>query len=407
MNIFEAFEIGTRNLRRRRLRAWLTIIGIFIGIAAVVSLVSISEGLKGAIAEEFQKIGSDKIFIQPESGGHGPPGLESATKLTEDDVDAIEKVNGVKVASGQLFEAANIEFANEFTTGFVASYPDERERQDLIKVTNLLVIEEGRFVKKGDENRVLIGNAFATRDIFNKRMTLNEKVTIQDVDFKIVGILKKATPDIDRTFYLSEDSMRVLFDIPDEHNFISVQVQPGEEPSVIAEDIKRALRRERDLKEGDEDFTVETPEQILETLGAILNIIQVVLIGIAAISLIVGGIGIMNTMYTSVLERTPEIGVMKAIGAQNKDILLIFLVESGLLGLVGGIMGIILGGAIAKIIEIMAANALGTKLLVASFPPSLIIGMLIFAFVVGTISGILPAKQASELNVVDALRYAK
>lgn len=405
MNFLQALKLGTRNLQRRRLRVLLTLLGIFIGIAAVVSLVSVSEGLKVAITEEFEKIGSDKLFISPETASSSQIG--GVTTLTDDDVDAIERVNGVKVAAGQVFEAANIEFRDEFKTGFVSSYPDEQDKQKLVQETNLLEIEEGRFVKKGDNLKVVIGNAFANQDVFERRMSLGDKVTIKEQDFKIIGILKAATPDVDRTFYVNDDFMRDLFDRQDEHDFISVQIQKGEEPIEIADVIERALRRERGLDKGDEDFVIQTPESILETLGTILNIVQAVLIGIAGISLVVGGIGIMNTMYTSVLERTQEIGIMKAIGAKNKDILLIFIIESGLLGLGGGILGIIIGAGIAKLIEIVAAQTLGTSLLVAVFPNYLIFGSLAFSFIVGIMSGILPARQASKLKVVDALRYAK
>ncbi len=130
-----------------------------------------------------------------------------------------------------------------------------------------------------------------------------------------------------------------------------------------------------------------------------------IVIGIAAVSLLVGGIGIMNTMYTSILERNREIGIMKAIGAQNKDILSIFLIESGLLGLVGGVMGVIFGFSISKIIEYIAVQQLGTKLLQAASPLWLIIACLAFAFLTGSISGLWPAWQASKTNVVDAVRY--
>jgi putative ABC transport system permease protein len=130
-----------------------------------------------------------------------------------------------------------------------------------------------------------------------------------------------------------------------------------------------------------------------------------VLVGIAAISLIVGGIGIMNTMYTAVIERTKEIGTMKAVGARNSDVLLVFLFESGLLGLVGGAIGIAIGYGLGKSAEYAATMALGTDLLQASFPWYLILGALAFSFVIGTMSGILPALQAAKLKPADALRY--
>ncbi|MCS7109613.1 MAG: ABC transporter permease, partial [Candidatus Micrarchaeota archaeon] len=171
---------------------------------------------------------------------------------------------------------------------------------------------------------------------------------------------------------------------------------------VVAERVKEALRKDRGLKEGEEDFTVQTPQQLYETYGAVISVIQIIVIGIAAISLIVGGIGIMNTMYTSVLERTREIGIMKAVGARNRDIMMIFLIESGILGLVGGILGIIAGIAISKGIEtitIQTGYPFG-----ASTPIWLIIGALAFSFIIGSISGLLPAIQAARTKPAESLR---
>jgi len=173
----------------------------------------------------------------------------------------------------------------------------------------------------------------------------------------------------------------------------------------VAERIEKKMRKERDEEEGEESFAVSTSEQILETFGSILDVVSAILIGIAAISLLVGGIGIMNTMYTSVLERTKEIGTMKAIGARNKDILLIFLFESGLIGLIGGIIGLTIGMGISKAVEYAIVNFYSIALLKITFDPLLIIGVLAFSFIVGSFAGVLPAIQASRLKPVDALRH--
>ena len=198
---------------------------------------------------------------------------------------------------------------------------------------------------------------------------------------------------------------RELEGIKGEYDMIIAQVEDKNKIGDIAEEVRRKIRDDRNLKEGEEDFTVQTPDQSLEGINTILSIINYIVIGIAALSLIVGGVGITNTMYTSVLERTKEIGVMKSIGAQNKDILMIFLIESGLLGLVGGIIGVILGFGIGKLIEFIVASLLGTNLLRVSAPIYLIIGCLAFAFLTGVIAGTIPAWRAAKTNVVDALRY--
>ena len=158
-------------------------------------------------------------------------------------------------------------------------------------------------------------------------------------------------------------------------------------------------------KEENQDFSILTPEEILQSFGNILDILTGFLLGIAGISLLVGGINVANTMYTSVLERTKEIGIMKSIGARNESVLTLFVVEAGILGLVGGLIGIFLGILISKSVEIYVDKFLGFGLLKAAFPTYLVVGCLGFAFVVGIFSGIWPAMQAVKVKPVEALRY--
>jgi putative ABC transport system permease protein len=186
---------------------------------------------------------------------------------------------------------------------------------------------------------------------------------------------------------------------------ILIQVKEGENVTEVSKEIEKSLRRYRGITEKTQDFTVSTPEELLESFQIILKIITAFLVSIAGISLVVGAVGIANTMYTSVVERTREIGVMKAIGAKNSDIAQIFLIESGLLGLVGGIIGVILGYLISKIVEIVAVNQLNTNLLQVASPWYLVTGCLFFGFAIGALSGVFPAIQASKTNIVDALRY--
>ena len=163
--------------------------------------------------------------------------------------------------------------------------------------------------------------------------------------------------------------------------------------------------KSRDVDEKTIDFTILTPEEVLAIFGTILTVLTSFLLGVAAISFLVGGIGIANTMYASILERTKEIGIMKSLGAQNSDVLKIFLIESSLLGLIGGILGVGIGIVISKTMEYIAINQLGTTLLQAATPFSLIAGCLIFALLAGAISGALPAYRASKIIPIEALRY--
>jgi putative ABC transport system permease protein len=199
--------------------------------------------------------------------------------------------------------------------------------------------------------------------------------------------------------------MREIYNTGVEETQILVETESNAEPEKVAEKIKQVLRKERSEKEGEETFSVQTSEQLLESFSNIFAVVQGVLVGIAAISLIVGGIGIMNTMYTSVLERTKEIGTMKAVGAKNSDVLLIFLFESGLLGMIGGTIGVLIGVGLGKGVEYIAQVALNTNLLRADFSIFLIGGALLFSFLIGALSGIFPAIQAAKLRPADALRY--
>ncbi|MCK4491202.1 MAG: ABC transporter permease, partial [Candidatus Altiarchaeales archaeon] len=193
--------------------------------------------------------------------------------------------------------------------------------------------------------------------------------------------------------------------VKDDYITIMARAKPNYDPEKVAEKIKEKLRKDRGLEKGEEDFMVLTMEQMKEAVGIVLDATQAVVVGIAFISLFVGGVGILNTMYTSVLERTKEIGVMKAVGARNSDIMLLFLIESGTVGLVGGLIGCLIGASISKGLEYIAVTQLDQTLIQASITPELIIGALLFSFIVGCISGVLPARQASKLKPVDALRY--
>jgi putative ABC transport system permease protein len=402
--IKDYFILARRNLRKRRLRSWLTMIGIIISIATIFMLVSLSLGLQGAVEEQFRILGTDKIFVQPATGFLGPPGSVGGTLLTEDDIDVIEKVRGVKDLS--YFTAGNAEVEVGGETRYMLVWGIPPERLGVYKEIESFDIAEGRFLEEGDKNKVLLGYFFPEARDFRKEVNAGNRITINDEVFKVVGTAERiGNPDDDRMILMDMESFRILFDIPERVDWIMIQVEPGEDVNEVADRIEKKLRSFRGVTEDNQDFEILKPEELLESFGDVLNIITVFLSGVAAISLLVGGIGIANTMYTSVLERTNEIGTMKAIGARNRDVLMLFLIESGLLGLIGAIVGVGLGYTVSKTIEYIAVVQLNTELLQAAAPVYLILGCLVFGFLIGTLSGTLPAYQASKTNVVDALRY--
>lgn len=404
--IRDYFRFSYESIRKRKLRSYLTMIGIFIGIAAVVSLISLGQGLQVAISDQFQKVGTDKIFVASGSG-FGPPG-SAITKLNEHDEKLIDQTNGVEGAAGVTFSFIDIKFKGQIQFTSVAGMPMDSEKLALaMEATNNMKILDGRMLKNGDSGKVVIGYRLAQDElVFDKGLELRDSLTIDGKDFKVVGIVDKVgNPGDDSVVFITNEDFWEISGEKDSFDYIYVKVEPGVDVNVVADRIEEEMRKDRGLDKGEEDFNVQTFEGLLNTFNNIFGIVQWVIVGIAAISLLVGGIGIMNTMYMSILERTREIGVMKAIGAKRSHILQIFLIESGIYGIVGGIIGILIGGGIAKCVEFIATYALGTNLLQAQLSPFLIIGTLIFSFGVGMVSGIAPALRASRLNPVDALRY--
>lgn len=398
------FLLAFNNLKRRKLRSWLTMIGIFIGIAAVVALISLGQGLQGYINEQFEQLGGDKIIIQ--SRTIGPPGSATSDSLIlkEKDLEVVRNVRGIESAEGVLMKTGPITFRDQTEIGFVIG--GNEAYLDLFGDIDALRIIEGRMLRDSDGFKAVVGYNHAFGDLWDKPARVGNTIEFEGQEFKIIGVVKKqGNPYDDNSVWIQKDVLGELLNVEDEESQIIAKVAPGFDGEVVAEDIERKLRSSRNEKEDQETFNVQTAGQLLESFSNIFAVVQAVLVGIAAISLLVGGIGIMNTMYTSVVERTKEIGTMKAVGAKNSDVLLIFLFESGLLGLVGGAIGVLIGFSLGKGAEYIATNALGTPLLQAAFSPTLIGGALAFSFFIGMASGILPAMQAAKLKPAQALRY--
>jgi putative ABC transport system permease protein len=392
--LIDYFLMAINSIRHRKLRSWLTLVGIIIGVAAIISLMTVSRSLESTIESQFEQFGANRIIISPK--GFQGPGT-SSEGLTIKDVETIEKIPGFKYVVPGIFLSAEVEYRKEVGFTLVSGIPAENFEEFF--VDSGAKLQEGRFIKEGDKFEAVVGSK-VTEDMFKDKLRLGSKIEIKGKEFKIVGILKEiGNSQDDNQINIPLETTREIFDKPEDVDAIIAQVKSPKDIPLLQEKIKKELERKRN----DTNFQVVTATQILEQINQVLGIMQFVLVGIAAISLVVGAIGIMNSMYTSVLERTKDIGIMKAIGARNSDILKIFLVESGMIGVVGGIFGILIGSMMALIIGQISKSA-GFLLIVKIEPLVLIFGLL-FAFIVGIISGILPAYQASKLKPVDALRY--
>ncbi|VVB80232.1 MacB-like periplasmic core domain protein [uncultured archaeon] len=407
--IKDYFKLATKNLKKRKLQSWLTLLGILISIATIFMLISLSLGLENAVQEQFRSLGTDKFFIfakgSMESGGIGSN--TAAVQLTLNDINTIEKVQGVKQVTYMNTGNGKIEFNKKIRYAIVIGIPlDNAEIFKAMSETSSFKIDQGRLFKETDKKKIMIGSKYAEENTFGKKVGIKDKLLINGEEFEVVGILQSVgNPSDDQNIYMSFSDFKLIYNSGERVDQVIVQVNPNENLSDVAKKVEKKLRSARGVTEKTQDFEILTPEELLQSVNSILSIITGFLLSVAAISLIVGSIGIANTMYTSVLERTREIGVMKAIGAKNLDVMFIFLIESGLLGLLGGILGVVVGLAIGKVIEVIAVQQLGTTLLRIGTPWYLFVGCLVFSFIVGVLSGLIPAWQASKTKVVDALRY--
>lgn len=393
--------LAVRNVLNRGKRSWLTVIGVFIGIAAVVALVSLGQGLEQTVVSEFESLGADNLYVFSGSGFGG----ESVEPLTDRDIDVIENVRGVDIAGGLFLEqGVDIEFRGEEKGIALIGLPEDSEEREMIKKANTLSIEKGRELRSTDLNNAVVGKEL-TNTIYENSVDIRSQLSLENRQLRTVGIYQATgDPIYDSAVFTNLNTVREITSAEEnELSNIIVRVQDGFDPENVKPDVEREMRRERGVAEGDETFNVLTVGQALEQFTNILNIVQSVVIGLASISLAVGAVGIMNTMYMSVTERTKEIGVMKAIGATNKQIRNLFLIESGLIGLIGGIIGVIIGIIFSEIGEI-AINSYTDFGFAAYYPIWLIVSTTIFSFIIGMISGYLPAKRAFTLTPVEALR---
>ena len=394
------------NIRSRFTRSFLTILSILIGIMAIFVLISYGEGLRYYMNEMGEEMGTDKLMASPL--GLGIPGT-GEIYFTKDDLDFIKKQKGVSEASGMIMRQSEVKIDKRKLGKwvFIAGMPtDPSERRLVEEAFAGYGIFKGRVLKKGDSNKVVLGYNYQIADkIFSKPLKLGDNIFINDESFDIVGFYEEiGNAADDANVYMTNDAMKELFDIGDEYGYIYIRAEKGIVPTELADRLEEKLRKKKGQKEGEEDFYIMSFEQLMETFGTILLVLNSILVIIAGISVVVAAVNIMNTMYTAVLERTKEIGIMKSIGARNSTILMIFFFESGLLGLIGGGIGMLLGYGLAKL-GAMAIAAAGYSFLKPYFPWWLTVGCLVFSFLVGAVSGYFPAKAASRLKPVDALRY--
>ncbi len=407
--IKDVVAISFRHLAHRKLRSFLTVLGVVIGVAAIIGMVSSTQAISGMITREIEKFQTDVIEIIPGEFKLGFM-LAQATKadLTERDAELIASIGGVEAVSANVHKTAELAKGRERYYLTVMGVDENFER------INTIGIYRGRYPKKGRE--ALLGYSVA-HDLFEKPVGVKEKILIQGKEFKVVGIMNKAGgifKSVDSIVYIPKKTLREIFDLDKEKvDVIEVKVEAGVDPEVIAEEIEYRLAKAHGVREDEKDFTVFSPTFSKKVAAQITGMLQVLLGSVAGISFVVGAIGIANMMFTSVLERTREIGIMKAIGASDRDVMLIFLTESGVVGLIGGLIGIFAGYALGQGFLLFRHYMLlrtGVIQPLAEVPVVKIdlafsLFALVISFAIGILAGLLPARRAAKLQPVEALRY--
>jgi putative ABC transport system permease protein len=404
MNIIKTIKLAIRALGRNKMRSFLTALGIIIGVGAVITMVSIGQGAKNAVEERFNSIGTNLLFVRPGSrsfrGVHGGSGTYQ--NLTPADAKAIEKADAVQYVSPNVNTRAQVVYGNKnWNTsiyGVGEKYPQIRNWE----------IEEGVFfdeamVRSGQKVAVL--GSEVNKNLFEGEYSIGKIIRVKKIPFRVIGILRSKgesggwfNPDDMLVIPYTTAQSRLVgrTDIIQSINVSAVSATRTEEAVKQIEDILRT--RHRIAPGAEDDFNVRNWSEIVEGAAESTKALAILLGGIASVSLLVGGIGIMNIMLVSVTERIREIGIRMSVGAREIDILLQFLIEAVVLSVLGGIIGVGVGIGASKLISQFA----GWDTLIS-------VGSILLAFIfsgsVGIFFGFYPARKASKLDPIEALRY--
>jgi putative ABC transport system permease protein len=392
-----------------RLRSWLTILGIVIGVAAVISIMSLGEGLRQQVSSQIGALGGDILtltagysrgFSMFGGGREGGNGGSVATKekvvLDRTDLQALRGIPDIALIDTQIRGTVDVSYLGK--SGSVSLTGVDQKTWSQITISK---IRDGRFLDSADQNVVVIGARLAD-SYFDQPLGINKMFTIGTNAFRVVGVLDDSSNSIympiQMAYQVLEDKENGVYDS------IVIKVRNEDILDETIAKIEAKLMMVRHVTDKTKDFSISSNKQMQQSRSDMMSSMNMFLLAIAAVSLIVGAVGVANTMFTSVLEKTKDIGIMKAIGARNKDILLIFLLNSVFIGLAGGLLGIILGiilsgslGALTGDIRFLEGGGVVSM-------NSVILAISVSA-VVGIVAGIVPAYKASRLKPVDALRY--
>jgi len=414
MRLVYIFKTALKALQTHRSRTVLTVLGIVIGVTAIILVSSIGEGAQSMILGEVQSLGAKTIIVIPgkqPSGPTDPSVIETlySDSLKEREFEALKKKSNVP----KLKEIMPIVFGVE-----TASYEGETFRPFILGasylITNIFDIfpETGSFFMEEDisaKAKVAIIGTKVKEELFGESEAIGQKIRIKDQNFRIIGVLP---PKGQVLFFNADNSVitpyttaqQFIFGIKYFNRFI-IEVESEKDIARTVEDIEATLRGMHNITDPeDDDFFVETQVEITETLETVTSVLTLFLASVAAISLLVGGVGIMNVMLVSVTERTREIGLRKALGATSKNILTQFLIEAVTITALGGLFGILLGASLSFVASLLLTYVVGVSWTFA-FPISTALLGLIISALIGIVFGLYPAYQASKKSPMEALRY--
>jgi len=411
MSLHEILKTAIWALNANKSRTALTILGIVIGIMSIIMIVSVGNGAQNLILNQIQGLGSNTIVVLP---GREPAGVSDVAQifsdsLKEKDLEAIKNKTNVPTLKNVIPVVFGVQ---------TAAYGSERYQTTIFGsspgITSILDIQpaEGEFFSDDDVRsnaEVIVIGAKVKEKLFGNSAALGEKIRVKDKNFRVIGILPKKG----QVSFFNFDEMAILpyttaqtYVLGFKHfNRFIVEADSAGVINQTVNDITVTIRSNHNITDPTkDDFYIQTQADLIKRVSVITNILTMFLTAVAAISLLVGGIGIMNIMLVSVTERTREIGLRKAIGAKNSDILKQFLFEAVILTVLGGVIGVILGILLSLVISIVISHFLGQSWPFSISLISVLLGVGVAAFV-GVVFGIFPARRASQLNPIEALRY--
>lgn len=406
MLIWTIIKVAIKSIAANKLRSFLTMLGVIIGVAAVIAMIALGAGTQEKITANVRNMGSNMLTVRPEYRRGGGVSSTEVRDLTLEDAEAILEVSEVLKVAPEVSNRHQVKYlsrnANVNIYGAVTTYFSVRN----------FVVDQGRPFTEAEVNRsakvAVLGPKTAT-DLFLDADPIGQQIKIKGINFQVIGVTK---PKGDQGFFNPDEQVVIplttaMNQVMGRKNIssISLTVADGADMEKAIADISVVLRKQHKLQRNQpDDFRVQNLQEIADSLKQVSDLFTMLLAGVASVSLLVGGIGIMNIMLVSVTERTREIGIRKALGARNFDLLTQFLLEAIVVSLTGGLVGVLFGmGAIALFNYVMRTKFNGEFTAIFQLWPVLL--AFGFSFVVGVFFGWYPARKAASLDPIDALRY--